>query len=208
MLSVSGTVTHVSCFGGADGAIDITVSGGTPGYTYAWSNFSTSQDQNAIPAGIYSVTVTDANGCTAVGSWVVTQPSQLSVSTATSDESAIGASDGSATAAASGGTPPYSYAWSNGGATSTISNLTSGTYTVTATDANGCTVEGTAIVSLFLACATPGGLGASNIKPFSAVLVWDTVAGANKYIIRGGAVGSPNAITIVIPNGSTGQKAV
>ncbi|MCE7924602.1 MAG: hypothetical protein DYG98_16260 [Haliscomenobacteraceae bacterium CHB4] len=66
VLALSTVITHVECFGGTDGAINLSISGGTPQYAYLWSNGAVSQDINGLPAGIYIATVTDANACTAV----------------------------------------------------------------------------------------------------------------------------------------------
>lgn len=116
--------------------INLTVSGGTSPFTYSWSNGSNSEDILNIPAGAYSVTVTDANGCSASANASVTDNSTVSVSFSTVNP--VQGNDGSITANASGGASPYTYQWSNGGNTQTISNLTPGTYTVTVTDNSGC----------------------------------------------------------------------
>ena len=139
LLVVSVTVEDVSCFNGSDGSIDLTVSGGTPGYTYLWSNGFTGQDPSGLSAGTYTVTVTDANDCTAVISGTVNQPTDLVLSVDVSDAVCFGSADGSIDLTVSGGTPGYTYNWSNGETTQDISGLTTGTYTVTVTDANNCT---------------------------------------------------------------------
>ncbi|MEZ4893191.1 MAG: SprB repeat-containing protein [Saprospiraceae bacterium] len=138
--SLSETHTEVSCFGGSNGSIDLTVSGGTSPYTYSWSNSATTQDINNLSAGTYTVTVTDANNCTATKSATINQPnSALSLSRTSTNVSCNGGSDGSINLTVTGGTNPYTYAWSNGATTEDISGLSAGTYTVTVTDANGCT---------------------------------------------------------------------
>lgn len=142
-LDVNVTGQPVDCNGGADGSVlatPITVQNNTP-FTYLWNNGATTQEITGVSAGPYSVEVTDAIGCTASGSFVVTEPPLLTVSTVVIDEQIFQACDGSATATAGGGTPPYLYEWSDGQLGQTASDLCPGTYTVTITDAHGCTTE-------------------------------------------------------------------
>lgn len=139
-LEVNVTGTDVSCNGGSDGtatATPITQQNNTP-FTYLWNNGATTQSLSGVTAGPYTVVITDSIGCEASGSVVISEPTELSVTTTVVDEQTFGGCDGSATATASGGTPPYSYDWSDGQTTATASNLCPGTYTVTVTDANGC----------------------------------------------------------------------
>ncbi len=140
-LDVSSTVdNNVSCNSLSDGGATASASGGTSPYTYSWSNGITTAAISGVAAGTYTVTVTDANGCTDTTSSTITEPATLiAASTVNSNISCNGLSDGSATASASGGTMPYTYAWNNGITTAAISGVTAGTYTVTVTDANGCT---------------------------------------------------------------------
>lgn len=116
--------------------INLTVTGGTSPFTYSWSNGATTEDVQNIPAGSYSVTVTDASGCSASATTPVSDNSTVSVSFNTVNPSQ--GNDGSITANPTGGATPYTYQWSNGGNTQTISNLSPGTYTVTVTDNAGC----------------------------------------------------------------------
>ncbi|MFM7016448.1 MAG: beta strand repeat-containing protein, partial [Bacteroidota bacterium] len=143
LLSISmPTVTNVSCYGGANGSINTNSSGGTPTYTYLWSNGSNSANASGLSVGTYTVTVTDLYGCTATTSSVILQPTQLTIAIpSTTNVLCNGASTGSATALASNGTANYTYQWNNGATTASISNLTAGTYTVTATDSKGCTIS-------------------------------------------------------------------
>jgi hypothetical protein len=135
-LSISGE--DVDCFGNATGSADLSVSGGTAPYTYAWSNNATTQNIDNLTAGTYEVTVTDANGCEATASTTITEPSALSLSISGEDVDCFGNATGSADLSVSGGTAPYTYAWSNNATAQNIDNLTAGTYEVTVTDANGC----------------------------------------------------------------------
>ena len=223
--------TDVTTAGGNDGYIISTVAGGTPPYTYQWSNGEISSATDNLTAGVYTVTVTDANGCTTVNeaevneptttncevvlqtlqhptcasvpgtaggdgyiivagapagfqffySWsngmtgsaidglgsgtycvtiydvnqsceadacfVLEAPAPLQVALAASGVTTAGGNDGYIVSTVSGGTPPYSYQWSNGDTYSNIDLLTSGIYTVTVTDANGCTTVNEAEVN-------------------------------------------------------------
>ncbi len=131
--------SNVSCNGASDGGATASATGGTTAYTYAWSNGATTSSITGIIAGTYTVTITDANGCTDSESVTITEPSAMTASIGTpTNASCNGASDGSATASVSGGTATFTYAWSNGGTSATNSGLAAGTYTVTVTDANGC----------------------------------------------------------------------
>ncbi len=128
-------VTNGTCQGG--GQIDLVISGGTPPFSFAWSHGATIEDVQNLPAGTYTVTVTDVNNCVNVNTATVTDTSPVSVSFTTQNPTA-GSNNGSVTANPASGTPPYTYQWSNGGTTQTISNLAAGTYTVTVTDYAGC----------------------------------------------------------------------
>ena len=142
-------VTHVSCSGGNDGAISISVTGGTTPYSYAWTGpggfTASTQDISGLVAGNYSLSLTDANGCnTSLGPVTVTQPNPISVTTdLTADITCFGGNDGEIQVSVSGGTPPYSYAWTGPGgftaSTQDISGLLAGDYSLTVTDDNGCT---------------------------------------------------------------------
>ena len=138
VLTVTGVETHANCFGNATGAIDITVNGGTLQYNFAWSNGVTDEDQSDLLAGIYTVTVTDANGCIATGSWTITEPAQILVQTNVTDVDCYGNSTGEIATTVSGGSGTYTYMWSNGETTDQITGLPIGDYCVTVHDSNGC----------------------------------------------------------------------
>lgn len=134
--------TSVSCFGGSTGSIGSSVSGGTLGYTYLWSpGGNTTAYVSALNVNTYTLLVTDANTCSQSKSVIITQPLALSVSLASSQVSCFGGVDGTAGALAAGGTSPYSYVWMPGNVTGpSIGQLSAGTYTLTLTDANGCSL--------------------------------------------------------------------
>ena len=139
-LSASNVVTNISCFGGSNGAINLTPTGGTTAYTFNWGAGITTEDRTGLLAGAYTCTITDANGCTTTSNATVTQPSSaIATSTAVTNVSCNGGSNGSATITASGGTSPYTYLWSSAQTTSVITGQIAGVRTVTVTDANGCT---------------------------------------------------------------------
>ncbi len=138
-IALATQATNANCNGAATGAVDLTVSGGTPTYTYAWSNGATSQDLTGVAAGTYTVTVTDANGCTATTTATVGQPTAIALQASVVDADCNGATNGDIFLNVNGGTPSYTYAWSNGATTQNLLNVAAGTYAVTVTDANGCT---------------------------------------------------------------------
>lgn len=137
----------VLCHGGNSGGLDITIEGGVPGYTFAWSNGVTLEDIYYMEAGFYTVVVTDAAGCTATDNYQITQPPiQVTATTTVTDASCPGGNDGIATAAGAGGTPPYTYLWSNTQVGATANNLLEGFYVVTVSDSNSCTAVASAVV--------------------------------------------------------------
>lgn len=136
------TTFNVLCNGGSDGMVDDSAKGGTAPYTYAWSdaNSSTTMGVNNLSAGTYSVTVTDADGCSLTAHTTITQATALAVSTlATGYVQCNGQNNGSAASRVTGGTVPYTYSWTGGaGSTDTAVGLTAGTYTLNVTDNHGC----------------------------------------------------------------------
>ncbi|MHA3789405.1 T9SS type A sorting domain-containing protein [Flavobacterium hauense] len=149
-ITVSMSQTNVTCSGNNDGTINIEATGGGVGpYTYTWSPaVATGTAASNLAAGNYRVTVSDANGCTVIRNFSITQPAPLSVSIVKTDVSCFGNNDGTALAQITGGTTPYTYSWvSSGGGTPNPTNLTAGTYTVTITDDNGCTLTNTITIN-------------------------------------------------------------
>lgn len=123
-------VTNVSCNGIFNGSIDLIPSGGTPPYTYVWSNSQTTQDLINLSPGTYNVTLTDATGCTKATGGNVTQPAPLSANSAITTSISCNGGTGVVSVTAGGGTTPYSGTGSF--------TVTAGTYTYNVTDANGC----------------------------------------------------------------------
>ena len=208
--SVSMT-TNVSCNGGSDGSIEISVSGGTLPYSYQWSGNIPSDDvQDAlnIPAGAYNIFITDANGCTTFINGInISEPGpiNLSINNVTNADCA-GNESGSAIVSAFGGTGGYTFAWSNGQTGTLAFNLHAGGYVVTATDDNGCTAVAATTIT------DPNGL---TMTPFlvSNVSCAGGSDGSASVIINGGTApytfsaplvgnGPNNAIANGLPAGS------
>ena len=105
------SVTNVSCFGGNDGALSVSISGGSPPYSYLWNTGDIIPGLSNLTAGTYRVTVSDNAGCTQSLSVNITQPSALIATGGAGNITACGASDGSIAITVSGGTPDYTYAW-------------------------------------------------------------------------------------------------
>ncbi len=166
-VTATASATNVSCNGGINGSATVNPGGGSGSFTYAWSNSSTTATISNLPAGTYTVTVTDTENCTATASVTVTQPALLQANATATGETSNGANDGTATAAPTGGTPAYSYLWSNGGTTATITNLAPGNYIVTVTDENDCITVQIVTVNSFN-CALTASIVASNVTCHAA----------------------------------------
>ena len=148
-LSASASITNVSCNAGNDGSIDITVSGGTTGYSYSWTgpnSFTSNQlSINNLSSGIYTLTVTDANDCSLSRQVEITEPDELIASGTATNIDCNGNDNGSIDLSVAGGTANYTYSWTKTGdnsysaTTQDLSDLSPGTYNVTVTDANDCT---------------------------------------------------------------------
>ncbi len=149
-MTVTPTVTHVTCFNGTNGAVSVTVTGGTVPYLYqlaeagagAWSSSNTF---SGLAAATYPLSVKDNSGCIKTIYISVNQPAAFAVTYTATDVTCLGGNNGSININTAGGTSPYSYAWKkNGTAYSTSANLTNlfqGNYSLIVTDANGCTTS-------------------------------------------------------------------
>ncbi len=146
-MVISEQVKDLRCHNTPEGEIAVMVTGGSGIYTYAWSNNATAASITNLLAGTYFVTVTDSDNCQAVKEITVNEPPAIVLETSSTNATDLNTSDGSASVNATGGTMPYTYAWSNGGTTTTINNIPNGTYTVMVTDGNGCTETTTVVVS-------------------------------------------------------------
>ncbi len=122
----------------SNGSISVTPSGGAAPYAYLWNTGATTASLSGLAPGFYTVTVTDNNGCHTTQSRSIFTNSPVHVGLVSTPASCMFASDGSILATASGGTAPYTYAWSNGQSTANATGLVAGNYNVHVTDANGC----------------------------------------------------------------------
>lgn len=139
-LSATPTQADPVCFG-ANGSAGVTVSGGTPVYTYSWApSGGNGPNASSIPAGTYTCTITDANGCSMTQTFTLTQPPGMAITPAQTNVLCNGSSSGTASVTVSGGSPGYTYQWSpSGGTAASATGLVSGSYTCTVTDQGGCT---------------------------------------------------------------------
>ena len=141
-FAISGVDTDASC-GACNGSIDITITGGSPGYIFQWANNEQTEDLTNLCAGLYSVSVTDALGCSDELSFNIQQSTGLVVELAITNALCGGDSTGAVSVTTSGGTPEFTYSWTDAdaneiGIESSIANLPAGDYAVAVSDASGC----------------------------------------------------------------------
>ncbi len=147
-ISATATPTHVLCNGGSTGAVDLVVSGGTPGYSYSWTGndfAAITQNISDLAAGAYVAVITDSKGCTKSVSTIVNEPLAISLSYIATDVLCKGESTGAINITVNGGTTPFTYSWNDGNSDKDRTGLTAGTYSLTITDANGCSYTENAI---------------------------------------------------------------
>lgn len=216
----SNNIVHVSCNGGSDGAISTNAAGGITPYAYLWNNSTTTDSLIGLSVGAYTVTLTDANGCIIDISVSINQPSALATTLVSStDILCNGDSTGSISMNSTGGTAPYTYSWSNGATTDALTGLPAGTYTVTATDANGCEVVSSA-VSLnqptlpLTSTATDNGDGTATVLVNGGAIglntyQWDAAAGNQTTATATGLVNNTTySVTVTDVNGCTSVSTV
>ncbi|MFK8164163.1 MAG: T9SS type A sorting domain-containing protein, partial [Lewinella sp.] len=198
------SATDASCAGAADGTATVSDLYSQATTAYAWSNGGTTASISGLTAGTYTVTVTN-NIYLESASVTVGEPAVLMTTTSSTD--ANNGSNGTATANVTGGTSPYSYAWSNGGTTGTISGLAAGTYSVTVTDVNGCTTSANATV---ITSSTPLQLSiaATDLACFGdtdAIATVSATGGDGSYAYSWVRAGSPTVINTTATAGSLGE---
>ncbi len=197
--SASETINNIDCstiysevsFEAADcnqannGSASVSVTGGYMPYSYLWSNNAQSSSINNLSPGFYTVDVIDNLGCTSNQTVLITEPAVLNLSANVTHESIPGANDGVVSAFVSGGTLPYVYSWSDGSNGSAIIQAEPDTYTLTVTDANGCSIsQSFTINAAVITCEIPENFELVNLAGQSAAFTWDEVDGATSYIIN------------------------
>jgi gliding motility-associated-like protein len=199
-LTVTISKNDISCAGGNTGSASAIAAGGTEPYGFSWNTtpVQTGPDVNGLTTGTYTVTVIDANGCMISGEVTITEPEPLTVTIIKNDVLCNGDENGSATANGQGGTGPYTYLWNTTPVrtTPTIDNLAPGAYSVTVTDANGCTVTGNVTIG------EPVPLTVT--ATVTDALCPDSNEGEIELLINGGV--QPYSITWSDPGGSSAQK--
>lgn len=156
------SLTHVACSGDETGGATLAASLGLAPYQYLWPDGVGDATRQDLAAGTYTVTVSDAENCEDLISVVVEQPPLLLANASASGETGLGNNDGTATANPVGGVEPYTFNWSNGESTASISGLSPGEYTLILTDANGCSRQETVTVNSF-ACSINASVDALHI---------------------------------------------
>ena len=213
----------IRCAGGSDGSALAIVSGGSPPYRYAWSDSTMDSLADSLMIGNYSITVTDFNGCSITGEVDLAEPPALNVVSVHTDLTCFQSNDGTAEVAATGGTPPYSYAWSNGPLVAQVSNLPGGEYVAEVTDANGCIdssqifvlepedilISVDSLVESF--CNLPNGavrVSASGGTP-DYLYQWNTgEQGAELVGVLGEPLAGPYAVTVTDLNGCEKSREI
>lgn len=194
-FSINLNPTHPACSGVNSGAISATANGGVLPIAYAWSNGQTGPSITNLTAGSYSVTATDAWGCSAVQSVTLINQSSISVTTTNVNPTCSYSTNGSVSAVPTNGVAPYHYLWNTGAITPTISNLSPGTYSVTVTDNVGCTASSSTTLTspppftlaLAVVNATPCGAANGQIT----VVPQGNLAPPYQYQWNIGATGNP-----------------
>jgi len=201
-----GTVQNVTCNGAANGAIDVTVLDGTPGFTFEWDNGMMTEDISGLVAGTYRLKITNGNGCSVWGSYTVEQSAslvaELEVIQPTADE------DGEIDLTVSGGVAPYTYTWANGETSEDLFNVTAGFYEVTVMDANGCDIITNTIVEEMSVAGIEDmdGIQTSvypNPTTDVATVTWNsaavtniTIVNANGQVVQNAAVAMQNTYKV------------
>lgn len=209
---------NISCHGANDGSIVLNFVGGQAPITLVWSDGSTSgTSRHNLPPGVYSVTITDSKPCVITRTFVITEPQPLLLSgTVTHADDCNNAMSGAVNLLVSGGMPPFTYAWSNGATTEDLTGITSGNYSVTVTDANGCTnfrqftvtrpqpLEVNVTNDISFDCATDfvrqvnTATASGGVLPYHYVWSAGTVSGANGQIMT---TNNNGMVTITVTDG-------
>lgn len=150
-ISIVSELSHISCYDGVEnGSIAIEINGGQPLYQLLWDDGDSSLYRQGLSAGSYELTVTDNLGCQVVEEYELTQPDAIMLSINTTPASHIDRNDGSASVLVEGGTPSYSYIWSNNTFFDSLKTVGVGTYYLTIVDQNGCMAVDTVVIEYLI----------------------------------------------------------
>lgn len=154
----------ISCFDGKDGSISLLPRGGTPPYQIEWSDGSDQTDRSGLAAGEYQLTLSDRQGCTFETSVILEEPSApLTFLASVDDETCTGRADGAINLIPDGGSPPYTFSWSDGSTFQNLTDISAGNYGLTLTDANEC--DTTTAFEVIDFCMAPDDFIANIITP-------------------------------------------
>ena len=137
-INASANATAVGCNSKNSGDIDLLVSGGNPPYSFNWSNTDNTQNISGLPAGVYSVTISDSKNCTANATATISASNPIVIASTVQNASCTGVDNGAINLSVSGGTPSFTYSWSDGANSGNLTNAAPGNYSVTVTDGAGC----------------------------------------------------------------------
>jgi len=147
VLGSTNIITDAKCKGSSDGVIDLTTVGSNPPFSFKWSTKDTTEDISDLIAGTYTVTITDSTGsCQYINNYIVNEPAQFGVVMSATNVSCQGGTDGLASASTYGGTTPYSFNWTGNRTEDVLKDVPAGSYIVTVTDGNGCTVNDSLVI--------------------------------------------------------------
>ncbi len=214
LLVVTPTATNVTCFGLGNGSISLNVTGGVTAYTYLWSNAATTAGISNLTPGTYSVTVKDANNCTATGSTSISQPALLTLTLTKVNPTGYACLDGSITGNANGGNIPYSFKLGSGipQGSSSFSGLAAGSYSLLVSDAKGCTASASGAIAPIpcqgFVSYSQGGWGGGNtttgnyLNSFTSVFPSSIIigSGTRKLVFT-----SKSGVQGFLPSGSTAR---
>ena len=182
-LTASINGSNLTCNGNHTGLVSLTAGGGTQPYGYSWIGGSTASSQNGLTAGTYGVTLTDANGCSAVRSIAITEPSILVATASGTNLTCNGNGSGGVGVSVVGGTTSYGYHWNNNATTASQTGLAAGSYGVTVTDANGCiSASAVTITQTGVLVATVTGTNLTCNGNHSGTVSIGTTGGATPYV--------------------------
>ncbi len=201
-----------------NGTAHVSAMSGTPPYVIVWSDGQTGEDAINLAPGTYDVSVTDANGCSNTETVEITSNSDLNLSI-NGENADCGISNGSATVSVNGGTGPFTYNWSNGGTTATITGLSEGSYSVTVTDATACSNSisiyidaengiDVDITKIDADCNSNNGSATASASGGIAPYSYQWSNGSNTATISGLAPGSSYTVTATDSNGCSDTESV